>query len=248
MRVQCYERSLQRSHTSLTRDDRPRVFSMAGREWDLLDEVFAPVYSPSTATAIGFLGLAGGGASEPVVPSSEPPLSGGAFLEIGCGSGVIAVLGALAGCPRVVAADISRPAVRNTALNAERHGVRDRLAAVHSDLFSGLGGERFDTVFWSSNYVRAPDTYTYGSIHEAAYVDPGYRTHRRFLAEAPHAVTGNGRVLLHFSDRGDVDRLHEIAAECGRTLSTVARELMVEGEYGSEPVEHMLLEVAVANG
>lgn len=36
---------------------RPRVFSTAGREWDLLDEVFAPAYSPSTATALEFLGL-----------------------------------------------------------------------------------------------------------------------------------------------------------------------------------------------
>lgn len=238
MRVQCYERSLQRSHASLTRDDRPSVFAMAGREWDLLDEVFAPVYSPSTEAAIGFLGLADGSADAPR----------GSFLEIGCGTGVIAVLSALNGCPRVVAADISRPAVRNAELNAERHGVRDRLDAVHSDLFSGLPGERFDTVFWSSNYVRAPDTYTYGSIHEAAYVDPGYRTHRRFLAQAPDAVTGNGRVLLHFSDRGDVDRLHEIAAECGRTLRTVASELTVEGEYSSDLVEHMLLEVAVASG
>ncbi|MCM2413794.1 methyltransferase domain-containing protein [Streptomyces sp. RKAG290] len=236
--VQSYERSLQRSHASLTRDDRPFVFGMAGREWDLLGEVFAPVYSPSTEASIDFLGLGEDAAKAPR----------GSFLEIGCGTGVVAVLSALAGSPRVVAADISLPAVRNARMNAERHGVQERLSAVHSDLFSGLGGERFDTVFWSSNYVRAPDTYTYGSIHEAAYVDPGYRTHRRFLTEAPDAVTGNGRVLLHFSDRGDLARLHEIAAECGRTLRTVASEPMVEGEYSSELVEHMLLEVVVTSG
>lgn len=237
-RVQCHERSLQRSRDSLTREDRPVVFRMAGHEWDLMDEVFAPVFSPSTETALGFLGLADG---PPEAPS-------GSFLEIGCGTGVIAVLSALAGCTRVVAADISRPAVRNAEMNAARHGVRERLDAVHSDLFSGLGGERFDTVFWSSNYVRAPDTYSYGSIHEAAYVDPGYRAHRRFLTDGPDAVAADGRVLLHFSDRGDVARLYEIAAECGRELRTVANERITEGEYGSDVVEHMLLQVVAASG
>lgn len=55
--TQSYERSLARCAESRTRADRPRVFSMRGYEWDLLDEVFAPIHSPSTETALDFLGL-----------------------------------------------------------------------------------------------------------------------------------------------------------------------------------------------
>ncbi|MFI2431587.1 methyltransferase domain-containing protein [Streptomyces sp. NPDC018693] len=232
--LKSYERSLRRSHLSATRKDRPREFSLCGREWDLLDEVFAPVYSPSTGVALELLGL-----------NRRPPVAGsGAFLEVGCGTGVIAVMSALAGYERVVASDISPRAVENAAVNAERHGVTSRVRAVHSDLFSGLDDdERFDVVFWSSNYVLGPDTYEYKALHECAYVDPGYRTHRRYLEQAPGRTTPGGRALLHFSDRGDLAELYRIADACGRGLRVLESCRVREGEYGDDLVEHMLIEI-----
>ncbi|MGP3927756.1 methyltransferase domain-containing protein [Streptomyces sp. 8N616] len=254
--VQSYVRSLQRSQESLTRADRPSVFTMRGRDWDLLDEVFAPIYSPSTGIALDFLGLGPGPGPEPGLGSGlgsgltdgaaeaeQAPLKG-SLLEIGCGTGIIAVTAALAGCGPVVAADISERAVENAARNAARHGVSDRVRAVHGDLFSGLGpGERFDTIFWSSNYVRAPEDYEYRSVHERAYVDAGYAVHRRYLAEAPQWLTAGGSVLLHFSNRGDVEGLNAIAAETGRELRVLATRSVPEG---GDMVEHMLLEAVSA--
>ncbi|MFI5762113.1 MULTISPECIES: methyltransferase domain-containing protein [unclassified Streptomyces] len=219
---------------SLTREDRPEVFSMCGREWDLLDEVFAPVFSPSTGIALEFLDLDG----------RPGPARGGSFLEIGCGTGVTAVMAALAGHEHVVASDINPRAVENAAVNAERHGVDGRMSAVHSDLFSGLTeGDRFDTIFWSSNYVLAPESYEYQSVHERAYVDAGYRAHRRYMEQVLRWLTPNGSGLLHFSDRGDVPALHRIAEECGRELRTLRTHRVREGEYGDDVVEHMLLEI-----
>lgn len=233
-RVQSYERSLERSRRSLLREDRLRTFQMNDHEWDLLDGVFAPPYSPSTGVALDFLGLSGPG----VAPRH------GSFLEMGCGTGVVAVLAALAGCTDVVASDINPQAVANAALNAERHQVQDRFEAVIGDMFSGLAPERrFDLIFWSSNYVLAPDGYDYQSDHERAYVDTGYAAHRRFLVEAPLRATREGSVLLHFSDRGDVEGLHRIADECGRELRVVKTLLVQEG---ADPVTHMLVEVGAA--
>lgn len=232
-RLSSYERSLGRSRESLMRKDRPRVFTMFGHEWDLFPEVFAPVYSPSTQVAVDFLDLARPGAHD-----------GGSFLEMGCGTGLVAAMAVFAGYDRVVASDINRMAVANAAANAERHGLGDRLRAVHSDLFAGLEpGERFDVVFWSSNYVLAPADYSYRSPHEQAYVDPGYRTHRRYLTEAPLRVTPTGSALLHFSDRGDVPALYRIADECGRELRLVAAHRVRECEYGDDMVEHLLFEI-----
>lgn len=232
--IQSFERSLQRSRQSLTREDRPRTFPLCGREWDLLDEVFAPVYSPSTGIALEFLGLN----EVPPAPRS------GSFLEVGCGTGVIAVMAALAGYERVVASDISPRAVENAAINAERHGVTEQLRAVHSDLFSGLDeNDRFDTVFWSSNYVMGPSGYEYQSVHERAYVDAGYRAHRSYLDQAPRWLTPDGSALLHFSDRGDLDALYRIAEERGRTLRTLSSVRVLEGEYGDDTVTHLLLQI-----
>lgn len=232
--VRSHLKSLERSHRSLTRPDRPREFTLLGRRWDLLDEVFAPLYSPSTHIGAEFLGLTG-------AAPRRPPAS---LLEIGCGAGVIAVQAALLGWGSVVATDINEQAVENTRLNAERHRVTDRVTALHSDLFSALDpGARFDRIFWSSNYVMAPADYTYRTVHERAYVDAGYRTHGRYLSEVVHRLTDDGVALLHFSDRGDIDALRQIAADCDRDLRTLSTRTVDEG---SDPVEHMLLEILPA--
>lgn len=235
--VQSYERSLQRSSLSLTRPDRPRVFSACGREWDLLDEVFAPVYSPSTSVALEFLNLT----------EQHSGYRNKSFLEIGCGAGVVAVMAALMGCERVVASDINPWAAENSAANANRHGVHEKVHAVHGDMFSGIADhERFDTVFWSSNYVRGPEAYEYKTLHEAAYVDAGYRAHRAYIREAPRRLAAGGSALLHFSSRGDLAEVYRIAAEYGHEIRTVRRMQVPEFEYGSDVVEHLLLEIVPA--
>ncbi|MER7004903.1 class I SAM-dependent methyltransferase [Dactylosporangium sp. NPDC000555] len=227
LEIQDYRLSLRRSAEARTRPDRPSTFVLNGREWYLLPGVFAPVFSPTTGFALDLLGL------DVEVPSS--------MLEIGCGTGVIAVSAALAGCQRVVASDINPDAVCNAALNASRHHCSPSVRAVYGDLFSGLDpAERFDLVYWHSNYVHAPGSYRYASIDECAYVDPGYAAHRRFLHEAPGWVTPGGRVLLHFSGRGDREELERLAGETGRRLSVLRRHTYTEGDH---TIEHLLIEI-----
>jgi len=204
---------------------------MCGREWDLLAEVFAPIYSPSTGVALDFLGF----------PGPAERSRGGSMLEIGCGTGVIAVSAALSGYERVVAADINPNAVRNAALNVERHGVSGSVRCLRSDLFEGIDRqERFDLIFWSSNYVMAPAGYSHRSPHEMAYVDPGYQAHRRFLADVPNRLLPGGQALLHFCTRGDLFELVRLAEECGREIGILRRRTVQEGQ---DQVEHFLLEV-----
>lgn len=231
--VRNYLSSLERSRWSRTEGPRPRTFRLADREWDLLDQVFAPSHSVSTAVALDLFGISRPGAVR----------FSGSLLEMGCGTGVIAISAALRHCRTVVAADINPHAVANTALNAARHGVAHRVRAVHSDLFSGLAPEeRFDTILWSSNYVMAPADFRYGTVHERAYVDPGYVAHRRYLAEARNWTTDGGRVLLHFSSRGDLEALSALAAATGCALRVLDSITVLEG---SEPIDHQLLEVVV---
>ena len=229
--VRSYLGSLERSRWSRTEAVRPRVFSLAGRDWDLLDQVFAPPHHASTAVALELLGI--------TAPSTVTLT--GSLLEIGSGTGVIAVSAALRHCRTVVAADINPHAVENTALNAERHGVAHRVRSLHSDLFSGLGpDERFDTVVWSSNYVLAPTDFEYRAVHERAYVDPGYAAHRRYLAEARNWTTEGGRVLLHFSSRGDLAALGAIASATGCRLRLLKSTSVLEG---ADLIVHQLFEV-----
>ena len=216
---------------------RPRAstFVLHGREWDLLPDVYAPNHSPSTEIAWELLGP---------VTQGRPPAS---LLEMGCGAGVIAVTVALHGSTRVVGVDINPAAVRNTRLNAVRHGVDDRVRAVRGDLFDGLStsgkneqGEKFDVIFWSSPSVLAPTDYEYRHVHERGYVDAGYATHQRFLGQAPRWLNPGGSALLHFSTRGNLVALLPAARTHGRGLHIVRS---VTREDNGHTVDHMLIEI-----
>ena len=142
----------------------------------------------------------------------------------------------------MVAVDINPRAVQNTLLNARRHAVQDRLRVVHSDLFDALAPEeRFDVVYWHSNFVLAPEGHAYENPHDRAYVDAGYLDHERYLAEAAGLLTPGGRVLLHFSDRGEIGRLRDLAWLHGRRLRLLASR---RDREGAETVRHLLYEVA----
>lgn len=191
----------------------PTTFRLCGLTWDLLPDVFSPAHCLSTRLFADWI-----------------PYSGrGSFLEIGCGSGVIAVIAALRGCSRVTAVDVSMEAVENTRRNVIRHGVADRVRPIHSDLFDALGPhDRFDAIFWNSCFVDVPPDRVLHHDIERAVFDPGYRTHARFVAQAPDRLARNGRLLLGFSDLGNHPWLRGQAAERGldvRILRTSGRRV-----------------------
>jgi release factor glutamine methyltransferase len=189
-----------------------------------LEGVFSPSYTVSTELLTSWI----------------PYPVGGRFLEIGAGAGVTAVVAALSGCAGVTALDISMSAVENVRRNAERHGVADVMRVAHSDLFDALhADERFDVVYWNSNYIETdPDFVNETELHHALY-DPGFETHRRFLVEVPAHLTAAGRVLLGFSDIGSWTTLSRLCDELGLAIEVVRSERRQQ----NQPVEFQLLEV-----
>lgn len=208
---------------------RPATFALHGRTWDLLPGG-GPARPEPQAAAAAALKLLGFGE-----PGARPRT--GSFLEVGSGAGVVAVCAALAGHERVVATDGDPRAVRTTALNAARHGLAHRVRAVEGELFSGLRpGERFSTVYWRSEHA----------CHWRGHHGPDpadYAAHRRYLTEAPGRTETGGTALLHFTDRGDVPGLWDLAEACGRELR-VLRGRRVREAAGM--VEHLLFGITVA--
>ncbi|NMA94865.1 MAG: 50S ribosomal protein L11 methyltransferase [Clostridiales bacterium] len=66
-------------------------------------------------------------------------------LDIGCGTGILSILGILLGANRALAVDIDKNAVDIAKENAKINYVEDKLEVVHGDLFGSVEGQ-FDII------------------------------------------------------------------------------------------------------
>ena len=140
----------------------------------------------------------------------------GKVLDIGTGSGILAVLSALKGA-QVVAVDINPRAVRCAKLNAEVNDVSEKVDIVCGDLFGPLTREGlFDVVLFNAPYLPTEDDEPEDWLN---YAWTGGRTGRqiidRFIEHVPGYLTGGGRVLLVQSTLSDVSRTIKELAERG---------------------------------
>src|SRR4051794_3994790 len=79
-------------------------------------------------------------------------------LDVGCGTGILAVQLALNGASHVRAIDVDRRAVANTLTNAFRNAVDDRVTATEVDLFPWTPEERYEVVVASLHQQPADPT------------------------------------------------------------------------------------------
>jgi release factor glutamine methyltransferase len=205
--------SLMRRHAEVTERTE---FRLLGQTWDLLPGVYAPTLTHSAALYAEW------------VPY---PLDG-SFCELGCGTGYIAVTAAQRGCARVTASDVSSDAVANTRLNAERHGVADRVEILCGDMFAPFAdGDRYDIIFWNSNFVETPERAVSDSMLGRAFFDAGYAAHDAFLRHARDHLAPGGQLLLGFTDLGNEERLAQLARRHGWSWH-VARGVSLDAPEG----------------
>ena len=78
------------------------------------------------------------------------------ILDVGTGSGILAVCAALhVPDSQITAVDVSPTALNIARLNAEDHGVEERVDLIEGDLFSSLRtGHRFDYIISNPPYIR----------------------------------------------------------------------------------------------
>jgi len=119
-------------------------------------------------------------------------------LEIGTGSGCIAVAIALAfPDARVLATDVSADALAVARINVDRYGLGDRIRLQRADLFDGVAG-RFELIVSNPPYVPVVEVATLPAeySHEPALAlgsgADGLESTRRILQDAPRHLTPCG--------------------------------------------------------
>ena len=147
------------------------------------------------------------------------PLSGKHLLDMGTGSGYLAVLASLKGA-HVLATDINPLALKNVHLNARLNGVRIRTRL--SNLFENVQG-RFDYIVFNPPYLtpipEAPDP---------AW-DGGYKIIRAFLEQVGSYLEGNGRYFLIMEEDENWRRLKK-QIDCAKVKGNAFHLILLEGQ------------------
>ncbi len=128
-------------------------------------------------------------------------------LDLCTGSGCIAIACAYA-FPQaaIVAADVSPEALDVARENIGRHHMRGRVEAVESDLFSALGGQRFDLIVSNPPYVAAqdmaglPEEYRFEPALGLAAGEQGLDVVIDILCQARQHLHANGNLIVEVGD------------------------------------------------
>lgn len=105
--------------------------------------------------------------------------------------------------------DISEQALQVATLNANLHGVSDRIRCVQSDGFSALAGQQYDLILLNPPYVSAaelddmPAEYQHEPRLALASGVDGMALTQRLLGEVAHHLTQNGLLFLEVGYSAD---------------------------------------------
>ncbi len=157
----------------------------------------------------------------------------GRILDLCSGSGCIGIAAAMHFPDvRVDLVEISEPAMAVARRNIAEYGLEERVQAIRSDLFEGLGGERYDVILSNPPYVGAeelaclPTEYRREPVLGLAGGEDGLDLVRRILRDAPRHLEPSGAIIVEVGNSA-------------RTLGAAYPEvpfLWLEFEQGGEGV------------
>jgi ribosomal protein L3 glutamine methyltransferase len=138
-----------------------------------------------------------------IAPYVGPAESVGSALDLGTGSGCLAILMAYA-YPEadIDAADVSTDALTVAQRNVSDYGLADRINLIRSDLFANMSGKSYDLIVSNPPYVTTvametlPPEYRHEPPLALAGGEDGLDAVRAILAEAPRFLNPRGTLVV----------------------------------------------------
>jgi methylase of polypeptide subunit release factors len=134
-------------------------------------------------------------------------------VDIGTGSGILALAAARAGAERVTATDINPNAALTTADNARASGVGDRVTAVCTDLLSAIAPRPLFDVILSSPPKHAGEP---RDLADRGYhAGPQYRDISALFDQSRERLKPGGRLFVMVSSDSDLDLFGTLIDQAG---------------------------------
>lgn len=161
--------------------------------------------------------------SQPLVRSMRIK-AGESVLDVGTGSGVIAIFACYRGASRVVAVDINPAAIKSARHNARLHGFDKLMTVKRSNLFDELGDEQFDVITANLPF-RNKEAH---DVVAQSQWDTDFQTNTRFFQEVGRHLKPGGRIYFAHANFGAVDEVRQLARSAGFTVRALARSPTAE--------------------
>jgi methylase of polypeptide subunit release factors len=140
-------------------------------------------------------------------------LSGKRVIDVGTGTGILALAAARAGAEYVVAADINPNASLNAAENARANGLGDRVSGICSNLLAALAPRPLFDVILSSppKHAGEPRDLTDRGWHAG----PAYRDVAALFDQARGCLKPGGKLYVMVSSDSDLDLFGRLIDKAG---------------------------------
>jgi release factor glutamine methyltransferase len=140
-------------------------------------------------------------------------LTGKRVIDVGTGTGILALAAARAGAENVVAADINPNAARNANDNALSNGLSDRVVGVCSNLLAALAPRPLFDVILSSppKHAGEPRDLTDRGWHAG----PAYRDVADLFDQARDRLKPGGKLYVMVSSDSDLDLFGKLIDKAG---------------------------------
>ena len=151
-------------------------------------------------------------------------LAGKRVLDVGTGSGILALAAARAGAESVIAADINPNAALNAAENAHANGFSGRVTALCSNLLTALAPRPLFDVILSSppKHAGEPRDLTDRGWHAG----PAFRDIAAIFDQARARLNPSGRMYVMLSSDSDLPLFRQLFETAG-FRARVAREYSI---------------------
>lgn len=206
VKVDRWQRSRQKAFKSVP--DEGRTITYLGKKFHVYPNTFWPFLD-----------------SQPLVRNFRIN-PGESVLDVGTGSGVIAIFACYAEACRVLAVDVNPDAIRSAQRNAHEHGFDGVMEVRRSDLFTEVGDEQFDVITANLPFRNKPAH----DVVARSQWDTDFQTNTRFFADVGKHLKPDGRLYFAHSNFGDVDAVKRLAKEAGFRVRLLASSVPGEAE------------------